>query len=532
VAKQLHNGAGMRAISVWVLLILFISPPSLLGAVPQQTGINARGIVESAEISGINEDEISSDLRDAVHKLAGQPFDQRAADSLVARIQGEKPDFIASTRLLPGDQSDRVKVVFLLEKTNEGPDTDANVNSRYTVERVEVHGFDESRLSASIRNEMKELVGSKLDQQKADRIQHEMEDALRPRHSVSRRTEKGSDRQFIVVVYEIHPVRWIPFIDEPPKRVVYHSKQNFSVAFNANLFDKSNTRLYFGLADDQDPLLERFAGFNFGVESVKVGTDRLGIALRYSRYHDRWQPSTVAADRFGIYRERNTFDPTITFAFDPRLRLTAGLSLSELQMQYPAIHTNNANAVVASLNFDNTWGKSGSDRQSLQANYDFRAGNHELDSDFIYTRHYGRAEYVYGHEKNQLIAVVSAGTISGNAPLFERFSLGNVETLRGWNKFDIAPAGGNRMVHGTLQYRFGQPGGANIHIGDHRNSISDIHFGFHLFYDVGAVGNHGTPFSGKHSVGFGFGDKDVFMELGFPIRSDHVVPVFMMGIRL
>jgi outer membrane protein assembly factor BamA len=531
VAKQLHNGAGMRAISVWVLLILFISPPSLFGAVPQQTGINARGIVESAEISGINEDEISSDLRDAVHKLAGQPFDQRAADSLVARFQGEKPDFIASTRLLPGDQSDRVKVIFLLEKSNEGPDTDANVNSRYTVERVEVRGFDESKLSPSIRSEMKELVGEKLDQQKADRIKHEMEDALRPRHNVKRRTEKGSDRQFIVVVYEVEAVRWIPFIDRPADGIVYHSKQNFSLSPSTDFNIKKVNRVFFGGSDDQDLLIERFAGFNVGFENVKLGTDRLGVAVFYHRYHDRWQPSTVAADRNAIYRNRSTVDPTITFAFDPRLRLTAGVSFSQLQMQYPVIHDNDANAAVASLDFANTWGKTGTDQHYLEARYDFHAGNHGLDSDFIYNRHFARAEYVYGHDKNQLIAIVSAGTISGNAPLFEKFSLGNVETLRGWNKFDIAPAGGDRMINGTLQYRFGKPAGANIHIGDHRNSATDIHLGFHVFYDVGAVGNHGTPFSGKHSVGFGFGNKTAFIELGFPIRSTNVVPVFMTGLR-
>ena len=30
-----------------------------------------------------------------------------------------------------------------------------------------------------------------------------------------------------------------------------------------------------------------------------------------------------------------------------------------------------------------------------------------------------------------------AGTISGRAPLFERFALGDTRTLRGWNKFDV-----------------------------------------------------------------------------------------------
>ena len=47
-----------------------------------------------------------------------------------------------------------------------------------------------------------------------------------------------------------------------------------------------------------------------------------------------------------------------------------------------------------------------------------------------------------------------AGGINGEAPLFERFSLGDSRTLRGWNKYDIAPAGGDRMFHASLEYRY------------------------------------------------------------------------------
>ena len=140
--------------------------------------------------------------------------------------------------------------------------------------------------------------------------------------------------------------------------------------------------------------------------------------------------------------------------------------MSELQIQYPAIHDANANAAIGSVNFQNVWGKTDNGKHSVQATYDFRAGNHPLDSDFIYTGHFVESSYVYGHERNELIVRFSAGTISGNAPLFERFSLGNTITLRGWNKFDIAPAGGNRMTHATLQYGFGGPriGSGRIHV--------------------------------------------------------------------
>ena len=61
-------------------------------------------------------------------------------------------------------------------------------------------------------------------------------------------------------------------------------------------------------------------------------------------------------------------------------------------------------------------------------------------------------------------------SISGRAPLFERFVLGTSSTLRGWNKFDIDPLGGDRMVHNTLEYRYRM---------------------LEVFYDTGAVWNRG-----------------------------------------
>jgi outer membrane protein assembly factor BamA len=493
--------------------------------------VNARGIVESAEITGIDESEISRDVREAIAKLSGQPFDQKAADDLVGRIQQEKPDFTATTRLLPGNQPDRVKVVFQLEKTSSDPNS--NVNARYTVERVEVQGYDESKLSQTVRDAIKQLVGEKFDQEKASELQNEIDDDLRPRHYAKKRVTKGTDRQHVVIIYEIQAVKWIPFVDLLPQRLVYHSKQNFSASFTPNIFDNRDNRFYFGLADDQDLLIERFAGLSLGFESTKVGTDRLGIALRYSRFHDRWQPSTVSADRNAVYRERNTFDPSITFAFDPRLRLTAGVTVSELQMQYPAIHNTNSNAAVAALNFHSVWGKTGGDKHSFQATYEVHAGNHTLDSDFIYTRHLVESFYVYGHKKNDLILRFGAGTISGNAPLFEQFSLGNTSTLRGWNKFDIAPAGGNRMAHATVQYNFGGPGILEGHFqfNDNPGRDVDFHLGVHVFYDVGAVGDRGSPIKARHSVGVGFGESHFFAELAFPIRSNRVQPVFITGVR-
>ena len=75
-----------------------------------------------------------------------------------------------------------------------------------------------------------------------------------------------------------------------------------------------------------------------------------------------------------------------------------------------------------------------------------------------------------------------AGGITGTAPLFERFTLGDSMTLRGWDKYDIAPAGGDRMFHTSIEYRY---------------------TGVALFLDAGSVWDAGTERKVRVSTGFG-----------------------------
>src|SRR4029078_2604513 len=101
------------------------------------------------------------------------------------------------------------------------------------------------------------------------------------------------------------------------------------------------------------------------------------------------------------------------------------------------------------------------------------------------------ARYAYGDKKSLLVLRFSGGTISGTAPLFERFSLGDTTKLRGWNKFDVAPLGGNRMASGTVQFEFGSPGHLRIQTDAHPKL--DFRRPFILFSDAVAVGDRGSP---------------------------------------
>ena len=109
-----------------------------------------------------------------------------------------------------------------------------------------------------------------------------------------------------------------------------------------------------------------------------------------------------------------------------------------------------------------------------------------------------------------MIDNLTAGAITGQAPLSERFVLGNSYYLRGWNKYEIDPIGGNRLVHNSVEYRYGP---------------------FQAFYDAGAIWDSGQPVIARHSVGVGFKESIFSLAVAFPCEGGHVEPIFMMGMN-
>ncbi len=59
-----------------------------------------------------------------------------------------------------------------------------------------------------------------------------------------------------------------------------------------------------------------------------------------------------------------------------------------------------ANAGVASLGFERLWQGEDS-RQSFKSGYEARAGAGNIDSDFVYSRHFGRAIYTFKRDRNR-----------------------------------------------------------------------------------------------------------------------------------
>jgi outer membrane protein assembly factor BamA len=115
------------------------------------------------------------------------------------------------------------------------------------------------------------------------------------------------------------------------------------------------------------------------------------------------------------------------------------------------------------------------------------------------------------HGKHEVTDEVSAGVLTGSAPLFDRFVLGNSSTLRGWNKFDLDPLGGNRMVHNSVEYRYGC---------------------FEAFYDAGAIWDSGVePAVTRQGIGVGLRQGAFSLAVAFPIRQGRADPIFMMSMN-
>jgi hypothetical protein len=94
--------------------------------------------------------------------------------------------------------------------------------------------------------------------------------------------------------------------------------------------------------------------------------------------------------------------------------------------------------------------------------------------------------------------------------MFERLVLGNSQTLRGWNKFDVNPLGATRVMHGNIDYSYRA---------------------FLLFYDTGASWDAAEDPEQKQSLGVGLQAGGFQVAVAFPIRTGHANPVVYVGMN-
>ncbi|MGE5644980.1 MAG: BamA/TamA family outer membrane protein [Acidobacteriota bacterium] len=386
---------------------------------------------------------------------------------------------------------------------------DGNVNERYTVESVEVTGVDQTKLNREVRDSLHEFTGKKFSQAKLDELADLIRHAL-PNRAISVKISRGDRPDTVKITFEV--AQREQRFDLAAPKAIYSSRQGFSGEVDATVRIRTNS-FTVGAVSDGDSLVERFTGMRARYENRKVGSDRVRLAFEFDDFHTLWNGATreFIDGTPELYRARQNFEPAVTVVAARPLKLTFGMSFQRLQSQFPAAHTESSNAVISTLRYDRVLEESGPNKRRVEAGYSLRAATRSLGSDYAYTRHTFEFHYALWRGAHRLSERVTSGVIDGTAPLFDRFVLGNSTTLRGWNKYDIAPAGANRAVHNSLEYRYRA---------------------FEVFYDAGSVWNPGQAVVARHSTGAGLHLGDLALLIAFPLRSGRVEPVFIAGLNL
>ncbi len=401
-------------------------------------------------------------------------------------------------------------------------DSEFNVNTRYTVEAVTVSGEGwtdnvatdrDSKISSALRKDMCALIGEKLNPSLLDDLGHRLRKEFHAR-TVQHRVLRGQSPDYVQVAFDVklRPTRF----DVSIPKFLYNSSQGWTGAVEGTATVGHNG-FTAGLVSDGDELAERYTGAAARYENTSLGTDKVRLRFAFESYHEQWNSSTVAAlpsdpakaDMSGLYRNRQNVEPVVTFQIAKPLTLSVGTSFEQFEEQDPAAHTESANAVISTLRYHRRLEDS-ENQHDLDAAYSLRAATKVLGSDFVYARHYWQFRYMLTRGKAVLIEDLTGGIITGRAPLFERFVLGNSSTLRGWNKFDLDPLGGNRMVHNSVEYRYGV---------------------FQAFYDSGAIWDRPYAAVLRHSAGVGLRQGVFSLAVAFPLKEGRIDPIFMMGMN-
>jgi len=419
-----------------------------------------------------------------------------------------------------------------------------NVNSRYTVESVELLGFAKARLSKPVRERMDKMVGAKYDTLALSSLVWKLREEVKAKH-INIKVGRGLKPEHLAVRLEVEGQRDKSFELTAPK-FGYQSRQGYSGTVEGVINAGSRLRLAGGYSNDGDALLERYQGFHGRVEFrlLTPASSRIPLTLRfrYASLRQGWNRSTTsipaqlagsdAADA-RLYGEREVFEPVAVTQVPGVRGLTWSAGANIQRLMHGAARTGgpgavisptaapqaeSSNAVVTTLRYRRQFEGSGAHQQELEAGYDLRAATQILASDYVYNRHAITGTYRLLHGKNHELKIAAlAGFLNGVAPYYDRFVAGNSQTLRGYSKFDLTPLGANRIVHGSVDYRWRL---------------------FQAFYDAGSVAEAALFAAGpstmsdvKHSVGVGLRKDILQLAVAFPLRGMRMDPVFLLGVN-
>ena len=384
-----------------------------------------------------------------------------------------------------------------------------NVNSRYTVEAVELPRDIESGISRGLRQDLQRLIGQKFNPAALNDVARRIREELNVRKVVPRLL-RGSSPDRVKVVMDVAGKR----VDLSVPQFLYHSSEGFSGSVNGTLI-AGDHRFSAGLVSDGDELVERFTGIRTRYEKRKLGSDHVRLRFEFDSYHELWNHSTLNAmgqdgDLPGLYRTRQNFEPVVSVQVARPLTVSFGASFERMETEVPGAHAPWANAAIMDVQYGQRFEGGVFDQRDLHADYSLHLATRTLDSDYAYSRHHLELRYTVARGRQSLSDEAVGGLIIGPAPLFERFQLGTGSMLRGWNKWDLDPLGGSRVVYNSVDYRYGF---------------------VEVFYDAGAIWDPGQDVVVRHSVGVGVRKNSFLIAMAFPVRGGRAAPIFIVGMN-
>ena len=404
-------------------------------------------------------------------------------------------------------------------------DSDPNVNTRYVVDAVTIWGkgwrtdlaADHTdtteqlkKLSTRLRHDLVSLIGQHLNPGMLDTLATRLRKELDARE-VDHRLQRSDTPNHVRVEFEVKPPHFT--FDTTVTKFAYNSKAGWSGGGDAG-FTVHDQSFAFGMVSDGDTMAERFAGITARYENHRLGTDKLDFKLDFESYHEQWNNNTAAAaavltdETGGLYRARQNLSPVLSVAIAKPVTLEFGAAFERFQEEAPGAPIDSANAILAGIRYHQHW-ESADFPRDLEAAYMLRSATRMMGSDFAFTSHDWNVHYRVVHGKHSVSDMVEGGLITGRAPLADRFILGNSAMLRGWNKYDLDPAGGNRMITNSVEYRYGP---------------------FKAFYDTGAIWDEGQAVIARHAAGVGIRESVFSLAVAFPLRGGRIEPIFMMGL--
>jgi len=398
---------------------------------------------------------------------------------------------------------------------------ETNVNSQYMIEAVSVGGVDVDqpvphKLPKRLRERLKSLVGQRCDIATLEDFATEIRREMHFRN-VSEHLSKGNAPDTVRVNFEV--VRRDLFFDISLPKFLYHSKQGFSGELDASTHIRQND-ITVGMVSNGDDLTERFTGITARFDSTPfgdlAGSDRMRLGLTFEDYHEQWNQATVNAlpgSGLDLYRSRWSVAPQLVFKPANPVSVAIGASFGYLDSETPDVPGQAVNAGTLDVRYGHKI-EGDSVQQEIEGRYSLRVATRALGSDYAYARHLVSVRYEARTGKHIMSDEFTGGSIDGRAPFFDRFVLGSSSTLQGWDRYEIDPLGGSRVVHNQMTY-------------GHRVGQGTVE----AFYDAGMLWQSNRGATLRHSLGAGFKQGIFIMAMAFPVRDGRIEPVFMCGMN-